>query len=138
MLVLIGACWRRCQQHRALTGSVDPRTVVAFVTAGALVLLVANKVLSPQYLLWVVPFAVLLAPPLAWLALLASALTIVVYPVAYDALLGGSLEAILLLCARNTVLVVLLAAVVIRGGAWPRRAPRPWPRRRWEAVERFR
>ncbi|KZX22778.1 hypothetical protein [Rathayibacter tanaceti] len=80
----------------------------------------ANKVLSPQYIVW-------LAPPViagliacldgsfdrpAKLTLLTAALTQVVYPYLYLFLLWSHWWMVLLLTARNVVLVVLLGWLV--------------------------
>ncbi|MEV7974012.1 glycosyltransferase 87 family protein [Cellulomonas sp. NPDC089187] len=88
----------------------------------ALVLIVANKVGSPQFIGWLAgPVVVGLARPgreslrswrvIAVLVLVIAALTQGVFPLAYDAITAGAFGASLLLVARNLLLVVTLVLV---------------------------
>jgi hypothetical protein len=79
-----------------------------------------GKVLSPQYLLWLLPLVALvigqkpakLAFPMALIAALG--LTQAVYPGRYDELVRLESLPIWLLVARNALLVVLAAALIAR------------------------
>ena len=92
-----------------------------FVTGAAATLLVAvtaGKVLSPQFLVWIVPFAVLVAGRygrLAFATTVGVLLTTQLYfPVRYWDLVALDPGPIGLLVIRDTLLIVLLAC------AWPR------------------
>lgn len=89
----------------------------------ATVLVVANKVGSPQFLAWLAaPVVVLLARPggtsrrwrraVAGTALVAAALTQVVFPWGYGDLVSGDPLVTLVLALRNVALVVLLGLAV--------------------------
>ncbi|WP_231567641.1 hypothetical protein [Microbacterium sp. MEJ108Y] len=89
-----------------------PPLVLSLVTT----LIVANKVGSPQFQTWLIAPAVLwlvldrtraAAPALLVLAL--CALTCLIYPLSYDALLRAETLPVAILTLRNIVLVVLLA-----------------------------
>jgi hypothetical protein len=83
-------------------------TVTAFAVLG--------RVLSPQYLLWLVPLVALLAPRLrAAAALLVAAmlLTRAIYPARYDALVAFEATPIWLLVARDALLLALAAQIGI-------------------------
>lgn len=97
-----------------------PRTALLPPLALALVLsfIVFNKVGSPQFQVWLV------APVVLWLlwdrrtawryavaVLLCATLTQFVYPIMYDRVVASSWDAVLVLTARNVVLVGLLVAV---------------------------
>ena len=78
-----------------------------------------NKVGSPQYLLWLTPIVVVgvihvwnewRAP--AYLVFVISVLTTLIFPVFYLPLVAGEPGAVLLLTARNLLLVVLLGWAV--------------------------
>lgn len=94
-----------------------------FVVRGAfaltLVLLVMNKVGSPQFAAWLAPpTAVALALGLprwrvtAWGVLVVAAATQLVYPWHYNSVVDGVAAAAFLLAARNLAVVVLLVVVV--------------------------
>lgn len=106
------------------------------------VLVVANKVGSPQYLTWLVPpVAVLLAVgaggrhrwpvAAAGLTLLASGLTQVVFPWGYPALITGDTTLAVVLALRNAALLAVLAfaAMGLRAAVSPRGAVGPPPPR---------
>lgn len=94
--------------------------------------IVFNKVGSPQYMLWLVPivavgvgssWSVWRVP--AMLMLTISLLTTLIFPIFYLPLIDGDLFSLLLLTARNALLIVLLgwSVVVLARLAWtaPRR-----------------
>jgi hypothetical protein len=100
--------------------------VPAFLARGALLmavlLIVTNKVGSPQFIGWLAgPVAVGLARPgadglrpwrwTAGLVLVIGALTQIVFPMTYSAITAGMVGPSLVLVARNVLLVVLLVVV---------------------------
>jgi len=92
----------------------SPRLVAAAAAAVA-VWIVFGKVLSPQFLLWLLPLVALLG---AWreraLLLAAFGLTQAVYPDRYDELVGLRGLPIALLALRNVVLLALTASLISR------------------------
>jgi hypothetical protein len=103
-----------------------PPLALAFV----LVLILFNKVGSPQYMTWIVaPLAVgLVIDRRRWwgpaiLGLGMAAITQLVYPVLYAGLLSAAALPALLLTGRNVLVAVLLVWVVVRLVRLPHRAP---------------
>ncbi len=88
-------------------------------TATILGFIIGSKVLSPQFMLWLVPFLPLVATgwQLAILALLAAALTTVEYPYMSAALEmrePGHIEAVFAVLTRNVCLIALYVALLLR------------------------
>lgn len=98
--------------------SADSAIFVAGIAATSLALLVAGKVLSPQFLVWIVPAAVLVRGRFGWAATIVTALSLLLtqayFPRAYWELVALQDPEMALLVLRNAVLIVLLALV------WPR------------------
>ena len=101
---------------KAMRGASFPRLFPPFALSLVVVLIVTNKVGSPQFQTW------LIAPVVLWivfdglrarvpavLVLSLCTLTCLVYPLSYDALLRAELLPVLVLTLRNIVLLVLLA-----------------------------
>ena len=109
---LLAVVWVRLWRAR----SSDWRPAIVYAGTIAIVL-VCTKVLSPQFLLWLVPLAVLVrgASGAAASALLAVAmvLTQLVYPSRYEELVALHGGPILLLAVRNLILVAA-AAILVR------------------------
>jgi hypothetical protein len=80
-----------------------------------LALILTSKVLSPQYLVWLLPFLPVVAARsrfMLWFSVVGLALTLVIFPVAYGALIAQHPVAVLLLNARNLLLVALFTALL--------------------------
>ncbi len=128
--------------------AVRPRTVVWWGLAAVTGFVVTGKVLSPQYLLWLLPLAAAglvvadSGPLRRWTAslLLAAALTQVVFPTTYGAVttgVGGPVWVpVVALAVRNVLMVQLLVVAGTqlwraleadrqRGSALARQAPGP-------------
>jgi Glycosyltransferase family 87 len=96
----------------------DARLFVAAAAATIVTLLVAGKVLSPQFLVWLLPVAFLVAgrygPAAFAIAVGAMLLTLAYFPDRYWDLVALEPLPIALLVLRDTALIALLAA------CWPR------------------
>lgn len=103
--------------------AADSAIFVAGIAATSVALLVAGKVLSPQFLVWIVPAAVLVRGRFGWAAAIVTAasllLTQAYFPRAYWELVALQDPEMGLLVLRNAVLVVLLALVWPRPGMGP-------------------
>jgi hypothetical protein len=107
------------------TGRVSWEAIAASIVAAVLALIVTNKVLSPQYLIWLLPFGALLRRGPLLLLTAACALTTLIWPVLYEQLLALDAPVIVLLNVRNLVLCVLLGWLLIPTGT--SRAIPSWP-----------
>ncbi len=121
--LLAWLAWRRIHAEAATGARVRASTVVTLAGASVLMLLVTSKVYSIQYVVWIVPFAALLPRRQFWLALAIVALTMPIHPLLYRDLVSQMALPILVLNARNALLVVLTAWVI--GGLVRREMARP-------------
>jgi hypothetical protein len=107
--------WRMVQRNTAAT---DAAILVSGIAATCLALLVAGKVLSPQFLVWILPGAVLITGKYgkAAIAVAVAALlmTQAYFPVLYWYIVALQTPEMLLLITRDILLIVLLAL------CWPR------------------
>ncbi len=108
--------WRLLQTNSA---STDSAVFVAGIAATCIALLVAGKVLSPQFLVWILPGAMLITGRMGWpaigVAVAALLMTQAYFPVLYWYIVALQTPAMLILIVRDILLVVLLAL------CWPRR-----------------
>jgi hypothetical protein len=112
----------RVRRDVRVHGMVAPSSLVACATAAILAVMVANKVLSPQFLVWLLPVAPLLPRPQALLAAGASLSTFVLQGHNYVGMMQQRPELVLLLDLRNGLLVALLVWLVL-GNLVPDRTP---------------
>lgn len=102
-----------------------PADVVRASAAAVAVFVVFGRVLSPQFLVWLLPLVALLDAPLVLAAgavlLVALALTQAVFPHRYDALVAFHATPIWLLVARDALLLGLAALLVAQIGSASRR-----------------
>ncbi len=104
----------RLRRERIVTGRPCDETLIGYALASVLIFMLTNKVLSPQFLIWLLPFVALLPGSQYGFALTATALTIVIFPFNYDGLIGLETPIVLLLNVRNLVLAGLTASVLWR------------------------
>ncbi len=109
--IFILIAWQRIAQSR--TQLIGARDLAVLSVGALLVFILSNKVLSPQYLAWLFPFVPFLRPFQAILFLLSCAASILIFPVAYDALLHEEPWAVILLNMRNGIMLLLLISVLL-------------------------
>ncbi|GEJ57041.1 glycosyltransferase 87 family protein [Anaeromyxobacter diazotrophicus] len=112
LLGTYGLVWRRRAELRA-----SPRRLALVALAALLAFLVPAKVLSPQFLVWLLPAVALAAPEApglaAWLVVVLF-LTQLEFPSRYLELVALRPATVLLVAARNAGLAVALVWVLVR------------------------
>jgi len=101
-------------------GAPAAQTLIDAGVAVMLALLLTNKVFSAQYIIWLLPLAALLRRPQAYLVVLASVLTLLVFPLNYERLIALEQLPIIALNVRNAVLVALLIILLVGPTGWAR------------------
>lgn len=118
--VMLAGCWACFREEQAADGRVTSESLIAYAVAALLAFIVTNKVFSPQYVIWLLPFAPLLRLRQGGALLAILALTITLFPFNYDHLLNMELLPVLLLNGRNLLAVALLIWLLAD------RAPSSW------------
>jgi hypothetical protein len=123
-VLTLGVVWASCllrfQEERAITGQISFESLVAYTTAALLTFMATNKVFSPQYIVWLLPFAPLLPLRQAGLIVGIYAITII-----FRFVTGGLRTmyavSVLLLNLRNLLVVALILWLVAEHGPAPMR-----------------
>jgi hypothetical protein len=102
----------RFRSDIAVHGAVQPQTLATQVLASLFLVLLAYRVLSPQFLVWMLPVAALRPRGEFWAIFLLCLLTFAVYPLAYNALVALDPRAMTLLIVRNALMVGLFVWLV--------------------------
>jgi hypothetical protein len=96
----------------AAFGRLRGSTVIGLAVAAVTMFIVTNKVISVQYVVWLIPLAVLLPGAQFWLTVAIGMMSIAIHPLFYDALLREELPIIVVLCLRNVLFIGLLGWVL--------------------------
>jgi hypothetical protein len=100
----------------ARLGRVPSSSVHLASAAAIAVLLVGSKVLSVQYIIWLLPFVIFLPLRLRWLLLAVTALSTAIYTTDYTGLWHLEAPIIVALLVRNVLLAVVTAWLVVEMG----------------------
>ena len=122
--LMIGTAVSFMRDRRRL-GFIQPTTLVAYLLATLVLVMLANKVLSPQYVAWLLPFGALLPWRQSLLLVAIFALTTFVYPLDFALLRAADPLAVAALNGRNLLLLVLFIWLVVprRDGRRPDGGP---------------
>lgn len=104
----------RFRQDQGRYGSIPSASLVAYLTAALLVFIATNKVFSPQYMIWLLPFVPLLRFRQVGIAVAAFLATIALFPYDYANLLALHDGPVLVLNMRNLLVAGLLVTLVAR------------------------
>jgi hypothetical protein len=96
----------------AAHGVVQPQTLVTQVLASLFLVLLAYRVLSPQFLVWILPVAALRPRGEFWAIFVLCLLTFAVYPLVYNALVALDSRAMAVLIVRNALMLGLFIWLV--------------------------
>ena len=106
MATLLSYC-DRVRNHLSANRSLSSRQLAIYILAILSVFILTNKVFSPQYLIWLLPFIPLLPSRQIGLFSLISVLTFLIYPVFYGFLIDEQITLVIMLNCRNYLIGVL-------------------------------
>ncbi len=110
LLLTYGFIFRRSQKIRLQIDRIGAYSLLA-----VLIILITSKVLSPQYLIWLIPFLPLLTGRLRYaiwsIFVLIGVLTFIIFPVYYQQLMDLSSRLVDILLTRDLLLVVMAILV---------------------------
>jgi multidrug efflux pump subunit AcrB len=113
LLAALGLVILRAVRERA-RGVAAPQTLVLTMTGPLLALMLTTRVMSIQYIIWLLPLTVLLTGTPRWLGIGAAILTALIFPFLYGGVLQLGLLPLIVLVLRNAVLLVMLGWVSVR------------------------
>lgn len=111
--VVLAGCLARFAEERRAYGAASNESLVAYIVAALLAFIVTNKVFSPQYLIWLLPFVPLLGARKGALFAAICGITIALFPFDYDNLIAMETVPVLLLNLRNLLVVALLIWLLV-------------------------
>lgn len=106
--IVLTCCLFRFRHEHITSGEITKESLTAYVVIGLLAFIVTNKVFSPQYLIWLLPFIPLLRLRHATLLISGCILTTLIYPIWHHLLLALDDAAVIALNLRNALVVALL------------------------------
>jgi uncharacterized membrane protein len=126
--VVAFSAWGRFREESAASSSqrASAETLAAYVFAALLAFIATNKVFSPQYIIWLLPFAPLLRLRQTLVFLVIVVLTITLFPFDYNQLLAMQKLPVVLLNLRNLLVLVLLGWLVIERAPASAGSILPW------------
>lgn len=111
MLMVCYLIWA-FQRSVQLGGTLSLTPLIAAAAAQILLFILLNKVLSPQYLVWLLPLVPFCGPRTSVVFIIAVMLTVIIFPGHYYGLVQKQLLMVVMLNLRNGLLVWLFARVV--------------------------
>lgn len=106
------SCFKRFQLERRSNYVTIHQSLLICSMLILLTFIVTSKVFSPQYLVWVLPFAPFLRTQQIRVFIAICVLTLAIFPFFYDSLIEMNFLAILLLNLRNITMVSLMAWLI--------------------------
>jgi hypothetical protein len=108
------AAWLGFKHEVEQQGGLSIRTLISFLAAAVLAFMLGSRVLSPQFMIWLLPFAPFFGRGVFALVATCFALTFLIFPYLYGGLIALEPLPVALLNLRNVLLVVLMAVLVAR------------------------
>ena len=105
--------WQRFRFENA-SGQIESSTLLTYTIAALLAFILANKVFSPQYLIWLLPFVPLLRPRPALSLIAVFTLTTAIFPYNFPQLCSLVPMAICLVNLRNGILLIIFSVLIFR------------------------
>jgi uncharacterized membrane protein len=132
---VLASCTARFRDEQTTAGTIDGATLANACVAALLGFVATNKVFSPQYMIWLLPFAPLLRLRHTAMIVVICAITIAIFPFDYQSLIDMHPFPVLLLNLRNLLVVMLLLWLLLEQLPALARVLRAQPR---ELLQRWR
>jgi hypothetical protein len=113
LLILIFAigivfCFLNFKQSYKFNKTIPARNIIVYFLVTILTFILTNKVFSPQYIVWILPFIPLVRFRYASLMVVIMMLSMMIFPLGYELLRDIQVSGVLLLNLRNSLLALLL------------------------------
>jgi uncharacterized membrane protein len=111
--MVITSCFFHFKKISKKSGNIPNDSLIVYTTIITITFIALNKVLSPQYVIWVLPFVPLLRFRYASLLLAVFILTNLLFPLGFRLLLDFHPLSIVLLNFRNALLIILVIWMMV-------------------------
>ncbi|MBC8505874.1 MAG: DUF2029 domain-containing protein [Anaerolineales bacterium] len=111
--IIYASCYIQFKKAFTANNKIPTDSLLAYSVLALLIFLITNKVFSPQYIIWILPFFPLMRLRYASLFLIISFLTIMIFPVGFKLIIDANQLGIILLNLRNGLIVVLTLWIFI-------------------------
>jgi len=120
-VIILASCYAHFTEEFKAKISIPSESIVAYTTIAILVFIATNKVFSPQYIIWLLPFVPLLRFRYASLLIVIFLLTNILFPAGFRLLLDMHTLGVLLLNLRNGLFAALILWLLIDYTPFPLR-----------------
>ncbi len=111
--IIYASCYIQFKKAFKAKNEIPTDSLLAYSILALLIFMGTNKVFSPQYIIWILPFFPLMRLRYASLFLIISFLTIMIFPVGFKLLIDANQLGIILLNLRNGLIVILTLWIFI-------------------------
>jgi len=107
-LIIYASCFYWFRHEYKQRSSILPESFVVYILVSIMIFIATNKVFSPQYIIWLIPFVPLIRFRYASILVIIALFTNLIFPSSFALLINFNPLAILLLNIRNILFIMLI------------------------------
>ena len=112
-LIIYLSCYYWFRHEYKQRSSIPPESLVVYILISIMIFIATNKVFSPQYIIWLIPFIPLIRFRYVSILVIIALFTNLIFPSSFAMLIDLNTLAILLLNFRNILFIMLVIWILI-------------------------